>query len=149
MKQHFSFTFRLKNNKAADASDIASQITGNDFHVQDCAINSSEFSVHFERLGCHSVELLNNAKNQVLSAVPDAELIAMDMDDQVPMAGIVHEITNIVIQACDVFKNSELADVWLSQPQGSLNGEVPKSLMADATGRCKVAKALTEVSEAS
>lgn len=142
MKHHFSLTFRVNETKEVDVSQVATEMNGSDFHVEADPLNGTEFSVHFVREGDHAVDLLNIAKDQVLKAVPNAELLAMDMTDELPMMGVVDDITKVVIQACNVFNEPELAHMWLSKPQAELNGQIPKAIMVDAEGRTAVSKVL-------
>jgi hypothetical protein len=145
MKHHFSLTFKVTERQAVDVQKVATQISGSDFHIEPGSLNGTEFSVHFAREGDHAADLLDYAREQVLSAVPGAELVSMDMTDELPMMGVVDDITKIVIHACKVFADNELAHTWLSQPQEQLHGNVPKVLMIDAEGRTMVSKLLTQL----
>jgi len=143
MKHHFSLTFKVAERQAVDVEHLASQISGSDFHVESGPMNGAEFSVHFVREGDHAADLLGYAREQVINAIPGAELISMDMSEEPPMMGAVDDITKIVVRACQVFGEPELAHTWLSQPQEQLNGQVPKVLMVDAEGRTIVSRVLT------
>ena len=145
MKYHFSLTFRVNESKMVDVSQVASEMPGSDFHVESDSLDGTEFSVHFSREGDHAVDLLNIAREQVLKAVPNAELLSMDMVDELPMMGVVDSITKVVVQACAVFKEPEMAHMWLSKPQPELNGQIPKALMVDAEGRTAVSKVLSQL----
>lgn len=143
MKHHFSLTFRVQERQGLSVEDVASQMAGSDFHVEPMALDGTEFSVHFSRDGDSTIDLLNYAKEQVISAVPSAELVSMDMSEEPPMQSAVDDITKLVILACRVFGDPELAHTWLSQPQAELSGNVPKLLMVDAEGRTMVSRVLT------
>jgi hypothetical protein len=145
MKHHFSLTFQVTERQALDVQEVATQMSGSDFHIEPGPLHGTEFSVHFAREGDHAADLLDYAREQVLSAVPGAELISMDMTDELPMMSMVDDITKIVIHACNVFQDIELAHTWLSQPQEQLHGNVPKVLMIDAEGRTMVSKLLTQL----
>jgi len=86
---------------------------------------------------------LNYAREQVLNAMPGAELVSVDMSEEPPMTGAVDDITKLVIRACQVLGEPELAHAWLNKPQSRLNGQVPKVLMVDAQGRTLVSRMLT------
>ena len=131
MKHHFSLTFRVAERQSVDVTEVASQMTGSDFHVEQGALNGAEFSVHFEREGDHATDLLSYAREQVMTAVPGAELVSMDMSEEPPMISAVDDITKLVIQACRVFDDADAAHTWLSQPQPEINGGVPKLLMVN------------------
>lgn len=73
----------------------------------------------------------------------------MDMTDELPMMGIVDDIAKVVIQACAVFKEPELAHMWLSKPQSELHGQIPKAIMVDAEGRTAVSRALDDIKKRS
>jgi hypothetical protein len=146
MRHHFTLTFRMAKHRPIDAREVASQMSGSDFHVESQAYNGEEFSVHFMREGQHAADLLDFAKQQVMSAVPGAELVSMDMSEEPPMLGMVDDITKLVIKACQVFDDAELAHAWLSKPQQSLDGQIPKILMIEAEGRTEVARALKDLS---
>lgn len=148
MRHHFSLTFKMPERQPVDAQEVASQISGSDFHVESQAYNGGEFSVHFMREGQHAADLLEFAKQQVVSAVPNAELVSMDMSEEPPMLGVVDDITKLVVKACLEFGDADLAHAWLSKPQKSLNGQIPKILMVEAEGRTAVARALQELSKA-
>ncbi|WP_196158342.1 MbcA/ParS/Xre antitoxin family protein [Reinekea sp. G2M2-21] len=143
MKHHFSLTFKVAERQAVDVDEVASQLSGSDFHVEPGPLSGTEFSVHFEREGDHAADLLSYAREQVLNAVPNAELVSMDMSEEPPMNGAVDDITKLVIRACQVFEDPELAHAWLNRPQELLNGTVPKLLMASAEGRTRVSRVLT------
>ena len=147
MKHHFTLTFKMPERQPVDAQEVASQISGSDFHVESQAYNGGEFSVHFMREGQHASDLLEFAKQQVITAVPSAELVSMDMSEEPPMLGVVDDITKLVIKACLEFGDADLAHAWLSKPQKSLNGQIPKILMVEAEGRTTVARALQELSK--
>lgn len=148
MKHHFSLTFRVTERQTVDVKQVASQMSGSDFHVESGALDGTEFSVHFAREGDHASDLLGYAREQVLSAVPGAELVSMDMSEEPPMMGVVDDITKLVIRACQVFGDPELAHTWLSQPQDELDGSVPKVLMINAEGRTIVSRVLTRLENA-
>ena len=59
------------------------------------------------------------------------------------MTGAVDDITKLVIRACQVLGDPELAHAWLNKPQSGLSGQVPKVLMVDAQGRTLVSRLLT------
>ena len=145
MKHHFTLTFRMAERQAVDVKEVASQMSGSDFHVESEALNNTLFSVHFTREGDHAVDLLELAKEQVLNAVPHAELVSMDMSEEPPMMGIVDDITKLVIQACHKFADVDLAHAWLSSPQSELNGQIPKILMTEPEGRTEVARVLSAI----
>ncbi|TXR53085.1 MbcA/ParS/Xre antitoxin family protein [Reinekea thalattae] len=147
MKHHFSLTFQLNRSQAVNVATLAGGMPGQDFQVEADPLDNAKFCIHFQRDGDCSVELLNSAKEQVLNLVPDAELIAMDMTNELPMAGIVDDITKVVIQACQLFQEPELAHTWLNQPQPILNGDVPKVLMIEAEGRTQVSKVLLQLKQ--
>lgn len=148
MKHHFSLTFRVAERQAVDVRQVASQIAGSDFQVEPGAMNGTEFSVHFAREGDNATDLLNYAREQVIAAVPGAELISMDMSEEAPMMSAVDDITKLVIRTCQLFGDAESAHTWLSQPQEELDGNVPKVLMIDAEGRTIVSRALTKLENA-
>lgn len=108
-------------------------------------MNGTEFSVHFEREGGHSTDLLTYAREQVLKVVPQAELVSMDMSEQPTKLSMVDDITKLVIRAVQLFGEPELAHTWLSQPQDEVAGAVPKVLMIDPEGRTQVGRALTKL----
>lgn len=145
MKHHFSLTFKVNERHVVDVDKVAGQMTGSDFHFESSPFNGTEFSVHFAREGANTTELLEYARHQVISVVPGAELVSMDMSEELPMMGAVDDITKIVIQACQVFKDPDLAHAWLSKPQETLHGQIPKVLMVDAAGRSSVSKVLTQI----
>ena len=147
MRHHFTLTFKMPERQPIDAQKVASQISGSDFHVESQAYNGGEFSVHFMREGQHATDLLEYAKHQVMSAVPSAELISMDMSEEPPMLGVVDDITKLVVKACLEFGDADLAHAWLSKPQQSLDGQIPKILMIEAEGRRTVARALQNISK--
>lgn len=142
MRHHFTLTFRAPERGTVDVDAVASQISGSDFHVERGAFDGGEFSVHFVREGKHAVDLLEFAKTQVLNAVPGSSLVAMEMAEEPPMMGVVDDITKLVIKACQVLPDPELAHAWLSSPQEALGGAIPKVMMTEAEGRLKVAKVL-------
>jgi hypothetical protein len=145
MKHHFSLTFKVTERQAVDVEKVAHQLSGSDFHVESSPLNGAEFSVHFAREGDHAADLLDYAREQVINAVPGAELTSMDMSEEPPMMGVVDDITKVVIRACQLFQDPELAHTWLSQPQEQLQGHVPKVLMVEAEGRTLVSKLLTQL----
>ncbi len=145
MKHHFSLTFKVNEQRSVDVQQVASDITGSDFHVEPGSLNGTEFSVHFVREGDHAADLLDVAREQVMKAVPSAELISMDMSDELPIMSMVDDITKIVIRACQLLGEAELAHTWLNQPQELLSGRVPKVLMADAEGRMQVSRVLAKL----
>lgn len=147
MRHHFTLTFKAPERSSVDVNAVASQIEGSDFHVERGAFNGGEFSVHFVREGKHAVDLLEFAKAQVLSAVPGSSLVAMEMAEEPPMMGVVDDITKLVIKACQVFPDPELAHAWLSSPQDVLGGAIPKVMMTEAEGRLKVAKSLQSLAD--
>lgn len=149
MKHHFSLTFRVNARQGVDVREVASQMSGSDFHVESEPLNGAEFSVHFEREGQNATDLLEYARDQVVNAVPGAELISMDMTEEPPIMGVVDDITKVVVQACQVFGDPELAHTWLSQPQDELGGRVPKVLMVDAEGRTTVSRAVNRLKQQS
>ncbi|MFQ3231475.1 MAG: hypothetical protein ACI9DO_002863 [Reinekea sp.] len=147
MRHHFTLTFRMAEHQPINVQEVASQISGSDFQVESQAYNGGEFSVHFMREGQHAADLLEFAKQQVISAVPSAELVSMDMSEEPPMLGVVDDITKLVVKACLEFGDADLAHAWLSKPQESLGGQIPKILMVEAEGRTAVARALREHSK--
>ena len=147
MRHHFTLTFKMAERQPVDVNEVASQIEGSDFHVESQAYNGEEFSVHFVREGQHATDLLEFAKQQVISAVPGAELVSMDMSEEPPMLGVVDDITKLVVKACSKFGDADLAHAWLSKPQEALNGQIPKILMIEAEGRTQVARALKEIND--
>lgn len=149
MKHHFTLTFRVNARQGVDVGQVARQMSGSDFHIESAPMNGTEFSVHFEREGSNAMELLEYARDQVTSAVPGAELIEMDMTEEPPMMGAVDDITKLVIHACRVFGDPELAHTWLSQPQEEIGGSVPKVLMIDAEGRTTISRVLTRLEKQS
>ena len=149
MKHHFTLTFKVTERLAVDVDEVASQMSGSDFHVEHGPLVGTEFTVHFDREGEHAADLLSYAREQVLSAVPNAELVSMDMSEEPPMMGVVDDITKLVIRACQLFGDPELAHNWLSRPQETLHGNVPKVLMVSAEGRTKVSRILTKLEDKS
>lgn len=149
MKHHFTLTFRVNARQGVDVREVASQMSGSDFQVESEPLNGAEFSVHFEREGDNATDLLEYARDQVINAVPGAELVAMDMTEEPPIMGVVDDITKLVVRACQVFGDPELAHTWLSQPQDELNGSVPKVVMIDAEGRTTVARVLNRLKKES
>jgi len=147
MKHHFSLTFKVPERLSVKVDEVASQISGSDFHIESNSVSGAEFSVHFIREGDNATDLLDYAREQVLSAIPAAELVSMDMSEEPPMMGVVDDITKIVVKACKVFENPDLAQTWLSQPQTELSGQVPKVLMVEAEGRTTVSKILAELNK--
>ena len=145
MKHHFTLTFKVTERQTVDVKKVASQMSGSDFHVESGPLVGTEFTVHFDREGEHAVDLLGYAREQVLAAVPNAELVSMDMSDEPPMKGVVDDITKLVIRACQLFSDPELAHNWLNRPQESLHGNVPKVLMVSAEGRTRVSRVLTKL----
>jgi len=143
MKHHFSLTFKVTERQAVDVKKVAQRIAGSDFHVETADLAGTEFSVHFAREGDHAADLLNYAREQVLNAMPGAELVSVDMSEEPPMTGAVDDITKQVIRACQVLGDPELAHAWLNKPQSGLSGQVPKVLMVDAQGRTLVSRLLT------
>jgi len=143
MKHHFSLTFRVTERQPVDVKKVAQGISGSDFHVETADLSGTEFSVHFAREGDHAADLLNFAREQVLNAMPGAELVSVDMSEEPPMTGAVDDITKLVIRACQVFGEPDLAHAWLNKPQSRLNGHIPKVLMVDAQGRTLVSRLLT------
>lgn len=147
MKHHFSLSFRVSENYPVDVNRVATDMSGSDFYVEASPLSGTEFSVHFVRDGEHAIDLLSYAREQVLRAVPGAEMLSMEMSDELPIMGVVDDITKVVIKACQVFGDPELAHTWLSQPQVKLSGQVPKVLMIEAEGRTEVSHLLTELQE--
>lgn len=143
MKHHFSLTFRMNERQAVDVQRVAGGMSGSDFYVEPGHLNGTEFSVHFVREGDHAAELLDVAREQVLRAVPGAELVSMEMTDELPIMSMVDDITKLVIRGCQLFGDAELAHTWFNQPQDLLLGQVPKVLMVDAQGRTQVSRALS------
>lgn len=145
MKHHFSLTFRVSGRQGVNVDQVASQMIGSDFLVESESLNGTEFSVHFEREGGHSTDLLTYAREQVLKVVPQAELVSMDMSQKPTKMSMVDDITKLVIRAVQLFGDAELAHTWLSQPQDEVDGSVPKVLMIDPEGRTQVGRALTKL----
>ncbi|MEJ2045052.1 MAG: MbcA/ParS/Xre antitoxin family protein [Reinekea sp.] len=145
MKHHFTLTFKVPERRAVDVEQVASQISGSDFQVEPMVLGGTEFSVHFSREGDHTMDLLDFARQQVLNVIPDAELVCMDMTDEVPAMSMVDDITKLVVRACQLFGDSDLAHAWLSQPQADLDGQVPKVLMVAAEGRMAVSRILARL----
>ena len=148
MKHHFTLTFRVPARQSVDVKQVANQIPGSDFHIEPKALSGTEFSVHFSREGDHTMDLLDFAHSQVLNAIPAAELISMEMADEPPLMSFVDDVTKLVVRACQIFGNPDLAHTWLSQPQVELNGQVPKVLMVDAEGRTAVSRILATLETA-
>lgn len=142
MKHHFTLTFRVAKPQSVAASDVASRLSGSDFHVEANPAAGAEFSVHFEREGHHATDLMEYARDQVVQAVPGATLVSVDMTEEPPAMSLVDDITKLVIRACQLFSDAELAHAWLSRPQEALGGQVPKAIMTDAEGRTRVARVL-------
>lgn len=142
MKHHFTLTFTVPERQAVDVERVANQIPGSDFHIEPKVLSGTEFSVHFSREGDHTMDLLDFARAQVLNAIPNAELVSMDMSDEPPLMSFVDDVTKLVVRACQIFGNPDLAHTWLSQPQVELKGQVPKVMMVDAEGRTAVSRLL-------
>ncbi len=147
MKHHFTLTFKVPERQAVDVEHVASQISGSDFQIEPLALSGSEFSVHFSREGDHTIDLLDYARKQVLSVIPDAELVSMDMSDEPPMMSFVDDVTKLVIRACQLFEDPDLAHTWLNQPQDGLEGQVPKVIMVAAEGRTAVSRVLAKLEQ--
>lgn len=142
MKHNFSLTFRVGDRHELDVQQVANQMTGSDFQIERESLTGTEFSVHFQREGGHSTELLEYAREQVLKVVPNAEVVSVDMSEAPTPMSMVDDITKIVIRAVQIFHEPELAHAWLNKPQAALNGAIPKALMVSPRGRTDVAKVL-------
>lgn len=142
MKHHFSLKFRINGTTGIDIERVSTNLGGSDFQIEADELKGTEFSVHFSRDGDHAADLLEYARDQVIKAVPSAQLIEMDMSEEPSMMSVVDDITKVVISACHVFGNAEVAHSWLNRPQASLDGAIPKALMVNFEGRLRVARAL-------
>ncbi|HET8904984.1 MAG TPA: MbcA/ParS/Xre antitoxin family protein [Saccharospirillum sp.] len=146
MLHHFTLTFQLPDSAAVDAAAVAGQMPGSDFTIEGLGSNpSGEFSIHFSREGASVTQVLEYAKSQVQQAIPDAQLIAMDLSEEPPAQSMVDDISKLVLHACNALGSVDAAQAWLSTPNPALKGLTPKALMINADGRTQVSRVLTKL----
>lgn len=148
MLHHFTLTFSAGVDQGLSALAIASRIPGSDFTVEDQGVEvSGEFAVHFSREAESMTDALDSAREQVLEAFPEAQVVAMDVSEEPPVQGMVDDIAKLVLHACKRFGSVDDAQAWLSTPNPELDGLTPKALMVDAEGRLRVSRLLVPLTK--
>ncbi|WP_394169002.1 antitoxin Xre/MbcA/ParS toxin-binding domain-containing protein [Saccharospirillum alexandrii] len=146
MLHHFTLTFQLPDSAAVDAAAVAGQMPGSDFTIEGLGSNpSGEFSIHFSREGASVTHVLEYAKSQVQQAIPDAQLVGMDLSEEPPAQSMVDDISKLVLHACNALGSVDGAQAWLATPNPDLEGLTPKALMINAEGRTQVSRVLTKL----
>lgn len=141
---HFTLTFSTGEDHGLTALAIATRIPGSDFTVEDQGLQSNgEFAIHFSREAECMTDALDSAREQVQQALPEAQLVAMDVSEEPPVQGMVDDIAKLVLHACKRFGSVDDAQAWLATPNPELDGLTPKALMVDAEGRLRVSRLLT------